>query len=120
MKVEIPKHFEGDGGWSHGGKHWKVSTLLEAAKGLEEFELPLAGIDMSGKPWNMSGFIWILYHIQRVQKANLKYPIILCPEGQIIDGWHRIAKAVLQGKETIKAVKLRVMPEVDIFENNDE
>lgn len=39
----------------------------------------------------------------RIHKADLSYPIIITDENKIVDGYHRVAKAVLDGKKTIKA-----------------
>ena len=41
-------------------------------------------------------------HIKRIKEANLKYPIIMY-NNWIIDGMHRITKAKLEGKKTLKA-----------------
>ena len=32
-----------------------------------------------------------------VERAELAYPIILAPDGRVLDGMHRVAKALLQG-----------------------
>jgi hypothetical protein len=40
----------------------------------------------------------------------LSYPIILSPSGEVLDGWHRICKAFLQGVEEVEAVQLIAMP----------
>jgi len=37
----------------------------------------------------------------------LKYPIILSKEGRVMDGMHRIIKALLLGHKTIKAVQFK-------------
>jgi hypothetical protein len=39
----------------------------------------------------------------RIQKADLKWPIIINEHGDIIDGVHRLTKAHLEGKYYIKA-----------------
>lgn len=43
-------------------------------------------------------------HNDMIKKANLKYPIILTEKYQIVDGSHRLCKALLAKKKTIKAV----------------
>lgn len=120
MKVTIEKHYIGEGGFTYQGKHWTDATLYKAVEGLKPFKLPLIGIDMSAQPWGLANFKSFLYHYKRIKNADFKYPIILSPDGVIIDGWHRIAKAVIEGKETINAVALKVMPEVDEFLNTSE
>ena len=52
---------------------------------------------MSEPHFTMSCFDSFVYHCKRVKDCNLEYPIILDDFGQICDGWHRIAKAVLEG-----------------------
>ena len=41
--------------------------------------------------------------LARVNKANLKYPIILHPDGHLADGYHRCTKALIKGKKYIQA-----------------
>ncbi len=38
----------------------------------------------------------------RITNANLKYPIIVTDTNQIIDGYHRLAKAVLTDRKNIQ------------------
>lgn len=52
----------------------------------------------------------IAEHAQDIYECDLSYPIILSPSGEVLDGWHRICKAVLQGLEEIEAVQLISMP----------
>ena len=52
-----------------------------------------------------------LYHLKRVNDTNLDYPVILDDEGVICDGWHRVAKAYLEGRPTVKAIRLLEMPD---------
>ena len=44
-------------------------------------------------------------HIEAVNTADLSYPIILDEDGDIMDGRHRLMKALLNGDKTIKAVR---------------
>ena len=49
-------------------------------------------------------------HARDINEADLSYPIILSPDGKVLDGWHRICKAFLQGTEELDAVQLTTMP----------
>jgi len=49
-------------------------------------------------------------HARDIYAADLSHPIILSPTGEVLDGWHRICKAFLQGIEQLAAVQLTVMP----------
>jgi len=61
----------------------------------------------------------IIEHFQLVQDADLSYPIILCAEGRVMDGMHRVAKASLLKQTEILAVQFEQTPEPD-FINVDE
>lgn len=52
----------------------------------------------------------IAEHAQDIYEADLSYPIILSPTGEVLDGWHRICKAFLQGIEELDTVQLPTMP----------
>ena len=45
-------------------------------------------------------------HVKLVQDADLSYPIIVNRRGSIIDGRHRLCKAILEWHKTIKAVMI--------------
>lgn len=47
--------------------------------------------------------------------ADLNYPIIMTAKGEVLDGAHRIARAYLEGKQTIPAVVIDAWPEPDGF-----
>jgi len=72
----------------------------------------------------------IAEHARDIYEADLSYPIILSPSGEVLDGWHRICKAFIQGIEELEAVQLTTMPsyrwrvlltgeEVEILEGNE-
>jgi len=48
----------------------------------------------------------IAQHAKQIYEADLSCPNILCPEGGVMDGMHRVCKAHLQEHEFISAVKL--------------
>lgn len=52
----------------------------------------------------------MVMHMKAVNDANLNCPIILDDEGDVMDGRHRIMKALLLGKKTIKAVRFEKNP----------
>lgn len=101
---------------------WSASNLIQQCKEKEYpiFDLPLAGIDLSYSPWtSLSNVKQIANHFKRVQLANLDYPVILDDHGYIADGWHRIVKALVDGKSTIKAIRIQEMPQPDGVENDN-
>ena len=52
----------------------------------------------------------IAQHARDIYQADLSYPIILSPTGEVLDGWHRICKAFLQGIEELEVIQLQTMP----------
>jgi hypothetical protein len=55
----------------------------------------------------------IIEHMRLVLQVDTSHPIILGPDGRVLDGMHRIARAILDGHSTIRAVRFEVLPEPD-------
>ena len=55
----------------------------------------------------------IVEHMRLIEETDLNFPIILSSDGRVMDGMHRVAKAMLEGHETIEAVKFSQDPEPD-------
>jgi hypothetical protein len=49
-------------------------------------------------------------HARDIFAVEFTHPIILDPQGEVIDGMHRLCKAWLLGREEIDAVQLNAMP----------
>jgi hypothetical protein len=111
MKVPIEDFNVRESNFCAGEINYRVVDLHELAKDLEKFEMPLVGIDLNVQPWGEPNINSFCYHIKRIEKCNYEYPIILTPSGSICDGWHRVVKAIIEGRETITAVRLLVMPD---------
>ena len=45
--------------------------------------------------------------------ADLTFPLILGPDGRVMDGMHRIARALLDGRDQVSAVRFLTLPEPD-------
>ncbi len=107
-----------DGQMSRLGKHfWSVARLITLSKELEVFEIPLNHLNVyyTYKELTLREMVT---HMQAVNDAQLKYPIILDEDGEVMDGRHRIMKALLNGNKTIKAVRFEENPN-PCRENND-
>jgi hypothetical protein len=52
-------------------------------------------------------------HCRLISSADLSYPVILDNSGRVMDGMHRVCKALLQGIDTVAAVQFDVDPEPD-------
>lgn len=102
------------------GYVYGTAKLIEHSKKYKEFDLPLAGIDLRRCAWTIEDIDDFIHHAKRCSDAELKYPIILDSCGTIADGMHRIVKAIVIGKTTIKAIRLESMPPYDRFEGEKE
>ena len=52
-------------------------------------------------------------HCRLVQEAELRYPIIRAADGAVMDGMHRVTRALIEGRDTIDAVQFDTDPEPD-------
>jgi hypothetical protein len=55
----------------------------------------------------------LLEHVRLLGEADLTYPIILSASGAVMDGMHRVAKAMLEGRRGIEAVQFDEDPPPD-------
>lgn len=92
-----------------GKSHWSVLRLFELSKDLKVMNIPLDHLNVSDyyQELNLRAMVT---HMNAVNEADLDYPIILDEDGEILDGRHRIMKALLIGAKTIKAVRFDVNP----------
>ncbi|WP_167858736.1 ParB/RepB/Spo0J family partition protein [Methylobacterium nonmethylotrophicum] len=106
---------------------WRAPSLWAAAAGATQVEVEvdrLAILDevvWFGGPNNVQPTIRLIAERARdINEAILDYPIIMLGNGNIVDGAHRVAKAYLLKKRTIRAVIIDKMPEPDGWINNSE
>ena len=98
---------------------WRISKLIELTKGVTPTEIPLDEIVeldepyWFGAPGNIPTCRLIAGHAEQIEEVELEYPIIMCPDKRIMDGMHRVAKALILGKQSIAAYILPSMPEPD-------
>jgi hypothetical protein len=102
---------------------WDVHNLVELTKKFKVKEIPLSEIRELEEPyWYPESHPTtqeIIEHMQLIQEADLSYPIILCSQGRLMDGMHRVGKAKILGKDLISVVQFNVDPKPD-FINIDE
>ena len=94
---------------------WKDATLWKAAAELHVVDIPLHRFGtLKFDFWDRDpGDQELAGHLQRILSADLMRPIILNSAGEIMDGYHRFAKAMLMNKPTIWAVHIHQMPPPD-------
>lgn len=118
MKVPIDNMSFEESEYRRGDKVWKAQTLCDFAKAKEYpiMDMPLWNIDLTTEPFECNQLHSFIFQCKRVSDCSLDYPIILDEVGQIADGYHRLCKAILEGRETIKAIRLLEMPAPDRIE----
>jgi len=95
------------------GRVWKITRLIFLSSKLEVFDLPLKALNVFDIFPKVKTTFEFVEHIKKVQDSDLKYPIILDEEGYVMDGRHRIMKALLENVESIKAVRFVKTPTED-------
>ena len=94
----------------HLGRHsWSVPRLFELARELPVMDVPLNHLNLY-YIYEKLTLRDMVMHMKAVNAADLNNPIILDENGELMDGWHRIMKAILTGAETIKAVRFDENP----------
>lgn len=98
---------------------WDVHRLVWLSKSLPVLSVPISEIAEADENW------WfqdsdapptpraIAAHMALVQQADLKYPIILCSDGRLMDGMHRVVKALAEDRIEIKAARFVTTPAPD-------
>ena len=98
---------------------WDVDRLIELSRGLPVVEVALADLaDIDQDYWfgvepTEPTVRRIVEHLRLVGEVDLAYPIILAADGRVMDGMHRVARALLDGRGHIAAVRFVVQPEPD-------
>lgn len=98
---------------------WDVHRLIRLSRHFERKRIALAEIreideiywfdDEDQKPTCRN----VLEHLRLIEEADFSFPIILGADGRVMDGMHRVAKALLRGMREIEAVQFESDPEPD-------
>jgi hypothetical protein len=96
---------------------WDVDRLVELSKHLPRRHVRLDTIPELDEPWcgDDERPTWraMVEHIRLIEEADRSFPIILSSNGEVMDGRHRLAKALLQRRADIEAVQFVEDPEPD-------
>jgi hypothetical protein len=98
---------------------WDVDRLIELSRGLPTERVPVDSIgEIDTSYWfescaEVPTVRRVVEHTKLMLEADLSFPIILGHDGRVMDGMHRIARALLEGKTEIDAVRLLSLPEPD-------
>jgi hypothetical protein len=98
---------------------WDVDRLVERSAGLAPIEVPLSEIreldetfwfDHEGEEPTCRR---VALHARLMRETDLSHPIILSSDGRVMDGMHRVCRALAEGRATILAVRFETDPEPD-------
>lgn len=103
---------------------WNVHRLIDLSK-----DLPIKMIkadefaELDKDHWYFHGNVKptcrnIIEHLQLIEACELSHPIILDQSGRVMDGMHRICKAVIEAVDQVPAVQFATDPEPD-YKNCD-
>ncbi len=96
---------------------WYTQNLWARAADLPVFDIEIDSIpEVEMNCWFESrepSLREIARHTKRIVDADLNYPVILNEEGALMDGGHRICKALTLGQTTVAAVQFAQTPEPD-------
>ena len=96
---------------------WDVDRLVELSREFERRRVPLEAIREIDEAFWMNGqevtCRELAMHARLIREADLSFPIILNADGRVMDGMHRVCKALLDGRANIEAVQFKVDPEPD-------
>jgi hypothetical protein len=90
---------------------WDVGRLVELSRPLPVEHVLLSDIRELDEPyWAGNGDRRltcrdIVDHARLISDCDLAYPVILSADGRVMDGMHRICKALLLGHDAIEAVR---------------
>lgn len=102
-------------------KIWNVPRLQELAAELPARWVPLAEIrDLDRVGWygheghcGRMTIREVAEHAKRIAEADLGFPVLLSAQGYLLDGFHRLAKAHIEGCTQILAKQFTIDPEPD-------
>ncbi|MDA1256879.1 MAG: hypothetical protein O3C10_03430 [Chloroflexi bacterium] len=105
---------------SIGGRRlsWDVHRLRANARGVEPAKIKLSEIfEFDSVYWFDDEYLptcrAVVEHACRTAAADVSDPILLSHDGYVIDGMHRVARAMLDGFSAITAIRLTDYPEPD-------
>ena len=92
------------------GDKWPAPYFYKHAKiqKLKAEKVCLRHLSLLHLPWSGGSIQSIddfIDHSIRVQNADTSIPIIIGWNGFVMDGWHRVCKAILEGKTHMKAYR---------------
>lgn len=98
---------------------WDVHRLIELSRELPIEQTALNDIGEIDSVYWFDGETHrptvrsVVEHAERIRTVDPDHPILLGPDGRVMDGMHRVARALLEGRRTIGARRFTELPEPD-------
>ena len=91
-----------------GLRAWDVDRLVALVASLPVIQVPVAEIrELDETYWYDHGYAptrrSVAEHARLINDADLRFPIILSADGGVMDGMHRVAKALIQNVDSLPA-----------------
>jgi hypothetical protein len=102
---------------SRGLLAWDVDRLVRLSNNLLRKRISLTNLRELDEVWfgadDLPTWRAMLEHMRLIDEADLSFPIIVSATGAVMDGMHRVAKALRQERIEIEAVQFAEDPEPD-------
>lgn len=97
---------------------WNIHRLVELSADLPRERVPLSTIRELDEPyWAGQGKLMtcreVVEHARLMLDCDFEFPIILSSDGGVMDGMHRVCKALLEGLSEIEATRFVEDPQPD-------
>lgn len=94
---------------------WDVDRLVDLSRHLPVVRVAVASL------WQLDSIYWsetmtprqVAVHVRLTNEVDPQHPIILGADGRVMDGMHRVLRALIEGRPLIEAVRFDVDPEPD-------
>lgn len=103
----------------HGFDAWDVDRLIALSRNLLIERVPVDTIGEIDTVYWFDGrrelptVRKVVEHARLINEVDLSHPIILGPDGRVMDGMHRIARALMEDRKEIDAVRFAELPDPD-------
>lgn len=98
---------------------WDVDRLIELSRDLPVETVAVADIaEVDTDYWfgvgpYRSTVRAVAEHAALIREVETQWPIILANDGRVMDGMHRVARALMDGRATVDAVRFAETPSPD-------
>lgn len=101
---------------------WDVDRLIALTCNLPVKQTPLSAIlQLDSVYWSETMTPrQVAQHVRLTNEVEVQYPIILGADGGVMDGMHRVLRALLEGRDSVAAVQFEVDPTPDYVDVRPE